>query len=98
MTIRKINFGKYLFELRDNAGLSQKIVAQRLGIDISMLSKIEHGERHIQGHMLRPLCDLFGLNYKELQIQYLNQKIEDEFGDQPFFKEVISRMTDNSTI
>jgi len=36
--------------------------------------------------MLKPLCDLFELNYKELQIKYLNQKIEEEFGDQPFFQ------------
>lgn len=98
MGTSKIDFGKFLFELRDTAGLSQKTVADKLGIDISLLSKIEHGERHIQSHMLKPLCDLFELNYKELQIKYLNQKIEEEFGDQPFFYEVISRMTNNSNI
>ena len=55
-------------ELRTNAGYSQKKVADKLGIDISLLSKIEHGERHVQSHMLKPLSVLFKLNYKELQM------------------------------
>ena len=56
-------------------------------IDISLLSKIEHGERQLQGHMLKPLAELFNLNYKEIQIQFLNQKIADEFGHEPYFLE-----------
>lgn len=33
----KIDFGQYLLHLRTEHNLSQKIVADRLGIDISML-------------------------------------------------------------
>ncbi len=54
-----------------------------------MLSKIEHGERHVQGHMLKPIADLFKLNYKEIQIQFLNQKIEEQFGEEPYILETI---------
>ncbi len=67
--------------------MSQKIVADKLGIDISMLSKIEHGERQLQSHMLKPLSELFDFDYKVLQIQFLNQKIEDEFGNEPYLRE-----------
>jgi len=63
MSSGRIDFGEYLLELRTKAGFSQIKVADKLGIDISLLSKIEHGERHVQGHMLKPLSDLFKLNY-----------------------------------
>jgi transcriptional regulator with XRE-family HTH domain len=92
MSSGRIDFGDYLLELRTSAGYSQKKVADKLGIDISMLSKIEHGERQVQGHMLKPLAELFKLNYKQIQIQFLEQKIEDEFGDEPFFKETIKEL------
>ena len=87
MSHGKIDFGVYLHELRTARRFSQKKVADKLGIDISLLSKIEHGERQVQGHMLKPLAELFNLNYKEIQIQFLNQKIEQEFGGQPYLKE-----------
>ena len=87
MSHGKIDFGAYLHELRTARHFSQKKVADKLGIDISLLSKIEHGERQVQGHMLKPLAELFNLNYKEIQIQFLNQKIEQEFGGQPYLKE-----------
>lgn len=89
MSHGRIDFGVYLHELRTKRNLSQKKVADKLQIDISLLSKIEHGERQIQGHMLKPLAELFKLNYKNLQMEYLNQRIEDVFGDEPFFNETI---------
>jgi len=97
MSSGRIDFGEYLHELRTTNGYSQKKVADKLGIDISLLSKIEHGERHIQGHMLKPIADLFKLNYKEIQIQYLNQKIENEFGSEPFFNEAVTLLANNKT-
>ena len=89
MSHGKIDFGVYLHELRTASNFSQRKVADKLGIDISLLSKIEHGERQVQGHMLKPLAELFNLNYKQIQIQFLNQKIADEFGDEPFFYDSI---------
>jgi transcriptional regulator with XRE-family HTH domain len=89
MSSGRIDFGEYLHELRTTNGYSQKKVADKLGIDISLLSKIEHGERQVQGHMLKPIADLFKLNYKEIQIQFLNQKIEADYGDEKYFNEVI---------
>jgi transcriptional regulator with XRE-family HTH domain len=98
MSSGRIDFGEYLHELRSSNGYSQKKVADKLGIDISLLSKIEHGERQVQSHMLKPLSELFKLNYKELQMQFLNQRIEEEYGDQPFFNEVILKMTNKTKI
>ena len=95
MSQGKINFGEYLHQLRKEHKLSQKIVANKLGIDISMLSKIEHGERQVQSHMLIPVAELFDLDYRMLQIQFLNQKIENEFGQEPYFFEAVALLKPN---
>jgi transcriptional regulator with XRE-family HTH domain len=87
MSYGRIDFGDLISQLRISKGYSQKIVADKLGIDISLLSKIEHGERQIQGHMLKGISELFDIDYKQLQIQFLYQKIESEYGHEPFFIE-----------
>jgi transcriptional regulator with XRE-family HTH domain len=92
MNSGKLNFGEYIHQLRKEHRLSLKIVADKLGIDISMLSKIEHGERQVQGHMLKPLADIFELDFKKLQIKYLQQRIEQEYGNEPFFNEAMELM------
>ena len=86
---KPIEFGTYIHGLRKEKKYSLKIVADKLGIDISLLSKIENGERQLQSHMLNGLSELFDLNYKEMQIQLLNQRLENEFGDEPFLKETL---------
>lgn len=59
----KINFGEYLHQLRMKHQLPKKVVADKLGIDISLLSKIEHGERFVQAHMLIGIAEMFELDY-----------------------------------
>ena len=86
---KPIEFGTYIHGLRKEKKYSLKIVADKLGIDISLLSKIENGERQLQSHMLNGLSELFDLDYKEIQIQLLNQKIENEFGNEPYYKDAI---------
>ena len=85
-----IEFGTYIHSLRKEKKYSLKIVADKLGIDISLLSKIENGERQLQSHMLYGLSELFDLDYKEMQIQLLNQKIDEHFGNEPFYNEALN--------
>ena len=85
------SIGNYLQNLRKERKMSLREVADHIGIDISMLSKIEHGERQLQSHMILRIANLFDLDFKEIQIQYLNNKIEDEFGKEPFFKESLEQ-------
>ena len=89
---KPIEFGTYIHGLRKEKKYSLKIVADKLGIDISLLSKIENGDRQLQSHMLNGLSELFDLDYKEMQIQLLKRKITDEFGAEPYFNEVILKM------
>ena len=83
------SIGNYLQNLRKERKMSLREVADHIGIDISMLSKIEHGERQLQSHMIAPIADLFEIDYKSIQIQFINQKILQEFGDEPYLNEAL---------
>ena len=84
-------FGELIYNLRTQSKFSQKTVADKIGIDVSMLSKIEHGERQVQPHMISAIAELFELDFKELQIQYLSSRIKQEFGNNPHFKESLQK-------
>ena len=84
-----IDLGKMINQIRKEQQLTLRSVAQKLEIDLTMLSKIENGERQVQAHMIKPLSELFKIDYKELQMEFLNQKIEKEYGDEPYFLETI---------
>lgn len=75
--------------MRKEKKYSLKIVADKLGVDISLLSKIENGDRQLQSHMLKGLSEIFEIDYKKMQIQLLNQKLNEQFGDEPYFNEAI---------
>lgn len=89
MIIEK-SIGIYLQNLRKERNLSLREVADHIGIDISMLSKIEHGERQIQVHMIKGISDLFDIEFKELQINYINSRIDMEYGKLQFIEEALS--------
>ena len=91
-----IDLGKMINQIRKEQQLTLKSVAQKLEIDLTMLSKIENGERQLQAHMIKPLSELFKIDYKELQIQYLNNKIAHEFGGEPFFSESIKILSQST--
>ena len=87
-----IEIGSYLQNLRKERKMSLREVAEHVGIDISMLSKIEHGERQLQSHMIAPIADLFEIDYKSIQIQFINQKILREFGNEPYFEDSLVKI------
>lgn len=84
MAKRKKELGELILDQRIKFGYSQKFVAQKLGVDISLLCKIEHGERNVQGRMLKDISELFNLSYEELQIEFLSKKLLSEFSKEPF--------------
>ena len=84
------SIGIYLQNLRKERNLSLREVADHIGIDISMLSKIEHGERQIQVHMIKGISDLFDIEFKESQINYINSRIDMEYGKLQFIEEALS--------
>lgn len=58
--------GKRIEELRTKHGFSQANLATFLGIDQSLVSRIERGERTLNESLLDQLSALFGITVKEL--------------------------------
>ncbi|MBN1184814.1 MAG: helix-turn-helix transcriptional regulator [Bacteroidales bacterium] len=87
--MKSASFGKYLKQVREEKNIPQRKVAHRLDIDTSTLSKIELGERQITVSMIEGLADALGLEYKDLQIKFITEKILHDFNDQPFLKEAL---------
>ena len=85
------SIGNHLQNLRKERKLSLRKVADHIGIDVSMLSKIENGERQIQAYQLSRIAEFFNVEFRQLQIQFLMQRIHIESGDQPFLKESLER-------
>ena len=85
------SIGNYLQNLRKERNLSLREVADHIGIDISMLSKIEHGERQIQAYQLSSIAEYFNIDFRQLQIEFLMQRIHIDYGDQPFLKESLEK-------
>jgi transcriptional regulator with XRE-family HTH domain len=85
------SIGNHLQNLRKERKLSLRKVAEHIGIDVSMLSKIENGERQIQAYQLSRIAEFFNVEFRQLQIEFLMQRIHIEYGDQPFLKESLER-------
>lgn len=68
-------FGEHIRTLRDEAQLSLKDVATRIGIDTSLLGKIERDERQPTREQLKLLADFFDMDEKTLQKEALSDLI-----------------------
>ncbi len=58
-------FLKVLRKAREDAGLTQTQLAQRIGETQTFVSKCERGERRVDVVELRTFCQAFGLNLKQ---------------------------------
>lgn len=85
-------FGSLIYSHRQKRRLPLRKVAAELDIDTSTLSKIEKGDRQANPKMIPVIAKLFNLDFRELQIQYLSQKLNEEFGKEPYFDEALEKI------
>jgi len=85
-------FGLYIRTLRENASLPLRKLASSLDIDQSTLSKIERGERQFTSEMIPKLANVFSLEYKDLQIMFLKEKLISDLINQDFALEAINEV------
>ena len=71
----KETFGEYIHKLRSDNSLTLTKLAAALDIDQSTLSKIENGKRNVPEEILPKLSIAFNLDLKELEHEYLSEKI-----------------------
>jgi len=69
-----ITFGERLRVARENAQLTLKTVAKEVGIDTSLLGKIERNERQPTKEQLRMFAAFFKLNERELLTEVLSDQ------------------------
>ena len=85
-TIKKTkSFGEHLRNLREDSGLTLKFVSEQIGIDTSLLAKIERNKRQPTKQIIKQVADFFKVDEKELQNDFLSDviayKILDEEAD-----------------
>ena len=81
-------FGDTIKKLRETNSLTLREVAEKLGIDTSMLGKIEKNTRTPTLQIIQKIAQIFNVSDKELRINYLSDMIvyhivqEEEFADE----------------
>ncbi len=75
-TLKNItSFGEHLRNLREQKGLTLKNVAESIGIDTSLLAKIERNERQPTKNIIKQVADFFKCNEQELLNNFLSDQI-----------------------
>lgn len=75
-TVKSItSFGEHLRNLRENQSLTLKNVAEQIGIDTSLLAKIERNERQPTKNIIKQVADFFKCNEQELLNNFLSDQI-----------------------
>jgi transcriptional regulator with XRE-family HTH domain len=84
------SFGEQLRSLRENKGLTLKFVSEQIGVDTSLLAKIERNERPPKRQMIKQIAHFFKVDEQDLQNTFLSDviayKILNDGGDEEVLK------------
>ena len=69
------SFGEHLRNLRESQNLTLKSVAESVGIDTSLLAKIERNERQPSKQIIKLVSEFFNCDEKELLNNFLSDQI-----------------------
>ncbi|MFN3589788.1 MAG: helix-turn-helix domain-containing protein [Spirosomataceae bacterium] len=69
------SLGGHLRNLREEAGFTLKFVSEQIGIDTSLLAKIERNERQPTKQLIKQVADFFKVDEKKLHIDFLSDQI-----------------------
>ena len=75
-------YGRGLYQLRINRGLSRQQVVDQNNISLNALSSIENGTALIKLDTLQMLLDFYGLDITRFTNQYINLA---QLGTNPYF-------------
>ena len=62
-----LEFGKFIKENRRKKKMTQKTVAEQLGIAQSYYSRMEHGARSVDLKMAAKICNVLGINLQDFK-------------------------------
>ncbi len=78
----KETIGDKLRKLREENEMPLRKVAALLDIDVSILSKMERGERPLSKDVVTKLAKIYKHDEEELTVLYLSQRIVNEVGEE----------------
>ena len=76
------SFGEVIRKLRQDREDPLRVVAAAVGIDSTLLSKLEHGDRFPTEVQISKFAKFFKLSEGELKGRVIADKITSEYGDQ----------------
>ncbi len=82
-------FPEKLRELRKSSGMRQREIASRLGVDIPMYSRYEHGERRPKREQVVKLARIFKTDPSELVAMWLASGAMSEMGGGPLAEKAL---------
>ncbi len=65
--MEKNEIGSNLKMLREKMDFNQSMIARFLGVDQSLISKVEKGERNLSSDMLEKLACLYGVSVSDIE-------------------------------
>lgn len=68
-------FGEHIRSLREEAQFSLRVVAEQIGIDTSLLGKIERNDRHPTKEQIKLIAKFFKLDEKDLFKEFISDQI-----------------------
>lgn len=72
---KMVTFGEQVRLLREDAKLSLREVAEQIGIDTSLLGKIERNDRQPTKEQIKLVAKFFNLDEKDLMKEFLSDQI-----------------------
>jgi transcriptional regulator with XRE-family HTH domain len=88
----KETFGEYIRRLREERNLPLRKVAAQIDVDTSTLSKVERGERPMSIDYVKPLSHILKINYKELQVRFLADSINANYGKFEYIEDALDKV------
>ena len=78
----KSSFGEFIRKLRQDREEPLRVVAAGVGIDSTLLSKLEHGDRFPTELQISKFAKFFKLLEGELKGRVIADKVTSEYGDE----------------
>lgn len=67
-------------------------LANEIGISVSLLSRIENGNRRIKSEIIKRISEKLSIPEKELEIITISNEIMNKYGSRRYFKESIKNI------
>lgn len=82
-------FGEKIKELRKAKQYSLKYIGTQLNCSVTTISQIENNKKTAPEHLIAPLSKILNIDYKDLMIKYLSEKIFYEVKTSDYAKEAL---------